>query len=93
MATAATGMFVMSNLRMNGCWMPGRQRVQDLGHALLHLELRVVEVRAEVEPDGKPATLPASTSSRRESTPGEEETARSMGNVIVFSMSAGPAPL
>src|SRR4029079_14523825 len=29
----------------------GRQRVQDLRHALRHLELRVVQVHAVVEPD------------------------------------------
>ena len=86
-------MLVMSNLMMNGCWMPGRQRVHDLRDPLRDLELRVVEVGAVVEPDADTSETPCFDVLSTRSTPGEAPTARSMGWVIDFSMSAGPAPV
>ena len=84
-------MLVMSNLRMNGCWMPGGRvlRICATRWATSNWALsRLVPKANQTEQRETPCLELLST----RSPPGEAATARSIGWVMVFSMSAGPAP-
>ena len=92
MATWTTGMLVTSNLMTKGCWMPGGRvlriwatRCETSNWALS----RLVPYWNQTETAENPCLEMLST----RSTPGEAETARSMGMVMDFSMSMGPAPV
>jgi hypothetical protein len=82
----------MSNLLMNGCWMPGgsvfkmfAMRCCTSNWALS----RFVPYANQMLTIDTPCFDVLST----RSTPGVAATARSIGSVIDFSMSAGPAPV
>ena len=89
--TWATGMLVMSNLSTNGCCTPGGSDEStwatrwDTSNWALS---RLVPNWNQTLIADRPCLLVLST----RSMPGEELTARSMGWVMDFSMSSGPAP-
>jgi hypothetical protein len=85
-------MLVMSNLRMKGCWMPGGSTFKICATRCCTSNCalsRLVPKLNQMLTSETPCFDELST----RSTPGEADTARSIGWVIVFSMSAGPAPL
>lgn len=85
-------MFVTSNLMTKGCWIPGGSEFRicamrcDTSNCALS---RFVPYWNHTDTTETPCFEVLST----RSTPGDAETARSMGIVIDFSMSTGPAPV
>ena len=85
-------MLVMSNLMLNGCWMPGGSAFMICAIRWLTSNWalsRLVPNWNQTLTSDTPCLLTLST----RSTPGLADTARSTGMVIDFSMSTGPAPV
>ena len=92
MATWTTGIPVMSTLMTKGWVMPGGKevRIWPMRWATSNWALsRFTPYWNQTRTTETPCLEVLST----RSTPGEAETARSMGTVMDFSMSTGPAPV